>query len=65
MAIRVEQIRLEGTRTELLDAVTAEVGVDTRPPTAFVVNVHLVRDDAVHDVDVWGDRSSRELFAHP
>jgi hypothetical protein len=62
MAVLVEQVMPEGVGVEMLDEVTAEMGVENDPPAGLVVHVHLVQNDRGRIVDVWESVADYETF---
>jgi hypothetical protein len=62
MAVLLEQTLPEGASMEMLDEVSAEMGVDTEPPAGLVVHVHLLQNGRVRVVDVWESADAFENF---
>jgi hypothetical protein len=62
MAVVLQQVMPEGVGMEMLDEVTAEMGVENDPPAGLVVHVHFVQDGRAHIVDVWDSVQDFEAF---
>jgi hypothetical protein len=62
MAVLVEQVFPEVTTVQLLDDVTAEMGVHENPPAGAIVHVHFMRDGRTHIVDVWESSEAYDTF---
>ena len=63
MAVLLEQIMPEGVSLEMIDEVTAEMGVAQDMPRGAVVHTHFLRDGRVRVVDVWDSVDDYEAFA--
>jgi hypothetical protein len=63
MAIILSQTLPEGITIDLVDAVTAEMGVKTDPPAGMIVHTHYEEGGRVHITDVWQSAAAHEKFA--
>jgi hypothetical protein len=63
MAVLMNQVMPEGVNVDLLDEVTAEMGVDKDPPNGLVVHVHFEENGRTRIVDVWDSVDAYETFA--
>ena len=62
MAVLFEQIMPEGVDVAFLDAVTAEMGVESDPPKGLLVHVHSTDNGRARVVDVWDSAEDIEAF---
>jgi hypothetical protein len=63
VAIILQQVFPVAVTTELLDAVTDEMGVDTDMPAGGIMHTHFEQDGRVHVVDVWESAEAFQEFA--
>src|ERR1700712_5723665 len=62
MALIIQQILPADVPIQMLDAVTAEMGVDSDPPTGLIVHTHYEKDGRVHILDVWDSIEAHDTF---
>src|ERR1700712_4127219 len=63
MALIIQQTLPADVPIQMLDAVTAEMGVDSDPPTGLIVHTHYEKDGRVHVLDVWDSAEHQSAFA--
>jgi quinol monooxygenase YgiN len=63
MTVILQQTMPEGTTLELLDEVTAQMGVDTDPPAGLIVHTHFEDSGRIRVVDVWDSQEAYDSFA--
>jgi hypothetical protein len=62
MAIIFSQTLPEGVTIDLVDAVTAEMGVKTDPPAGMIVHTHYEEGGRVRITDVWESADAHAKF---
>jgi hypothetical protein len=62
MAVVLQQTMPEGVGMDMLDEVSAEMGVESDPPAGLVVHVHFMQDGRARIVDVWESTQHFETF---
>jgi len=62
MTVVMQQTMPEGTRLEMLDEVTRQMGVLTDPPDGLIVHTHFAEGDRVRVIDVWDSQEAFEAF---
>lgn len=62
MTVLIENVFPVGVTNGLLDAVTDEMGVDTKLPPGGIVHVHFEKDGRGHGVDPWDSIEAYEQF---
>jgi hypothetical protein len=62
MAVLFEDIYPAAITIELLDAVTDEIGVDTKISPGGFLHLHFEKDGRAHGVDVWDSIEVYQLF---
>jgi hypothetical protein len=62
MTVVMQQTMPEGTTVELLDEVTQQMGVETKPPAGLMVHTHFLRDGHVEVIDVWDSEDAYAAF---
>lgn len=63
MAIILQQVFPAAVTSEVLDAVTDEMGVDTQLPAGGIMHAHFEQDGRLHGVDVWDSAEAYQKFA--
>lgn len=62
MTVVMQQRMPDGVPIEMIDEVTARMGVNDDPPAGLVVHVHFEQNGHVHVVDVWNSEQELEQF---
>jgi hypothetical protein len=62
MAVLIENVTAVRIPSEMLDAVTDEMGVDFELPPAGILHVHFEKDGRAHGIDVWDSTEAYEHF---
>ncbi|MCW2671456.1 MAG: hypothetical protein JWP14_45 [Frankiales bacterium] len=63
MAVILQQVMPAGVSIDMVDEVTAEMGVDSSPPVGLLVHTHYEHDGRVHVMDVWESAEAHQSFA--
>ena len=61
-AVLIENVFPVGTTNEFLDAVTDEMGVDTRRPPGGILHGHFEKDGRCYGMDVFDSEDAYQQF---
>jgi hypothetical protein len=62
MAVLYDVLMPEGVSIELLDEVSADMGVETDKPKGLVLHVHFLTNGRARIVDVWESTEDYDAF---
>jgi hypothetical protein len=62
MTVLIQNVFPAGVTTELLNAVTDEMGVDTQLPPGGILHVHFEKDGRAYGLDVFESAESYHQF---